>query len=298
MDPMTISALIAAGVQVGSAVLGYLMSAPDRAKAEQLIQQATDEYGQLNVPDLERAVIQEVGPTAFEKLQTDPRLKAAQYAALDRLEQSATEGLTLEDKAAQNEAMRAAARQESAGRQRIAEDFAARGQLGGGAQLAMQLQNQQQGAERAYDTSMQTAANAQRRMFDAMMQSGKLASELRGQEFDEQSRIAQARDAVNRYNADARRSGTQWKYEQDRQRALDRFNIGRAKADMAAGRGAQTQNFIGGLGSAGAQAATTIGKSQSKLQNKPANYSAYKRDEEDDPYRGTYGYRGNGTWEA
>ena len=288
MDPTLIASLLGAGVQAGSGILGYILSAPDRERANQLINAAVDEFGQLDVPKLEQMVAEEVGPSAYEQLRTDPRLKSAQYAALDRLERSATEGLTLDDKAAQNEALKAAARQESAGRQRIAEDFAARGQLGSGAQLAMQLQNQQGAAERANDVSMRTAANAQRRMFDAMMQSGKMASELRGQDFDEQSRIAQARDAVARYNAGARQSARaqninnqQWMYNAQRQGAADKLTAGRIKAGAAQGQADQLQGIFGGVGTTGAQALNLYGQSQKPKKN-PYDYSGgYQLDPEE-----------------
>ena len=289
MDPLLLSSLMGAGVQAGSGILGYILSAPDQERANQLINAAVDEFGQLDVPKLEQMVAEEVGPSAYEQLRTDPRLKSAQYAALDRLERSATEGLTLDDKAAQNEALKAAARQESAGRQRIAEDFQARGQLGSGAQLAMQLQNQQGAAERGNDISMRTAANAQRRMFDAMMQSGKMASELRGQDFDEQSRIAQARDAVARYNAGARQSARaqninnqQWLYNAQRQGAADKLTAGRIKAGVAQGQADQLQGLFGGVGTTGAQALNLYGQSQQPKRKNPYDYGGgYQLDPEE-----------------
>lgn len=254
------AALIGAGVQAGAGVLGYLLSMPDRQKAEQIINSALDEYGQLDVPALEAIVAQEVGPSAMEQIRTDPRLRDAQQAVLDRLERAATEGLSLEDKVAQNEALRAGSRQESAGRQRIAEDFAARGQLGSGAQLAMQLQNQQGAADRASQVSMQTAANSQRRMYDAMLARGQLAGNLRNQEFGEQERIAQARDAVARYNAGARQQAAaqnianqQWTYGQRANLAANRLGAASQRAGIYTGRAQNTANLFGAIGSLGSQ---------------------------------------------
>ena len=281
MGPLALAG-IGAGIQAGTGILGYLLSMPDRQKAEDIIRAAADEFGNIDEAALEKLVAQEVGPSAMEGIKTDPRLKSAQFAALDRLEQMGREGLTLEDKAAQNEAMRAAARQESAGRQAIAQDFAARGQLGGGAQLAMQLANQQGAAERASQTSMQTAANAQRRMYDAMLQSGQLAGNLRNQDFGEQERIAQAKDAVQRYNAGARQQAGQAQFNAQQTLANRKLQAAQLKSGVYGNRAQATQGIFGAVGGAANQGfnlgAGYMAQQQNPQQRPPPN-----------PYNDPYG---------
>ncbi len=177
----------------------------DRAEQLRLLKELMDEYRNVPLPELERVAAEELGPSAMEGVQTDAALRSAQLDALGRLQDLAKGGgLTLEDEAALSKVLGKSARQESLGRQRLADDFAARGQLGSGAQLAMALQGNQASAQRGREEAMDRAAMAQRRSLDAMLQGGRLAGEVRGQDYGEKARAAEARDAIASYNAGAR----------------------------------------------------------------------------------------------
>jgi hypothetical protein len=77
--------------------------------------------------------------------------------------------------------------------------MAARGISGGGAQLAMQLANNQAAGNNAYQNSLQTQGMAQKRALDSIVQGGQMAQ-------SQQS----AADARNRYNADAQMRAQQY----------------------------------------------------------------------------------------
>src|SRR5262245_51497624 len=110
---------------------------------KKLIELAQKKYGALQTPDLKDVEYAQLGPSAIEGIQGDPRLKQEEFGALDALkDMEKSGGLTLEDEAALNRVLNKTARQDAAGRGAIANDFAARGQLGSGAQLAMSLSNQ------------------------------------------------------------------------------------------------------------------------------------------------------------
>lgn len=291
MNPLLMS-LIGSGVNVGAGLLGRLFSDDDRRRSENILNQGLDEYGQLSVPELERLRAEELGPSAFENVRADPRSIEAQRSVFDRLEQMSREGLTFEDMMAQEKALRTSARNTEAGRQRIAQDMAARGTLDSGAQLAMQLQNQQQGAEGDRDIAMQTAANAQKRMYEAMMNKGQLAGDMRNQSFNEQSQIAQARDAVQRYNSGARQNAAagniqnqQWQYGQRANLAGNRLNASQARAGMYQNRAQDTQNLFGAIGGAGNQAAQLGGD---YLRSQQGGTSGYRlgQGQEDEYSRG------------
>jgi hypothetical protein len=206
-DPVTIGA-IAQGAGVATQIIGgliaYYIAKGDREKARSLLEQAA-QMAEVDLPELERLVAEEVGPSAFEDIKTDPALRDAQMAALDRLQQIDQEGgLLLADKANLNKVLgqtnRAAASQNAA----VREDMAARGVGGSGAEMAMQLANNQAQAQRGGEQGLDIAAMAQQRALDAIMARGQLAGDVRGQDFGEQSQIAQAKDLISRYNADSR----------------------------------------------------------------------------------------------
>lgn len=275
-------ALFAAALQAVSGVVGHILSKADKEQATQLIQQAIDENGNLDVPKLENMVAEQVGPSAMEAIKTDPEYLAAQRSALTRLGERADAGYTIEDKAAQMEALRQSGRQEQAGRQRIAADAAARGQLGGGTTLAMMLQNQQGAAERGADIGMQTAANSQRRMYEAMRDRASLAGQMRGQDWQEKAQQAQAADMVARYNADARRSAQgqnlanqQWTYGARRQQGQDRLRNAQMKAGILSDRGDQTAQMVAGTGAGVAQGIGAYGQYRQQQEADDKNWDRY-----------------------
>jgi hypothetical protein len=260
MDPITLSILLGGGTQALSGILGELASAGDKREQMRLLEQTLAEYEGLTPPELEQLKAEQLGPSAYEGIQSDPRAKEAQYAALAQLQQLARSGgLNFEDRANLSRANAEGARQASAGRAGIAADMAARGQYGGGQQLAMQLSNQQAAANRGAQTGLETAAMAQRRGLDSILEGGRLGGQLRGQDYDEKARAAHAKDLVSRYNADSRSGAARYNAQLPQQQFQNQLQVTDAKARARGAKAGQhgqqaddTRAMAAGVG-AGAQ---------------------------------------------
>lgn len=139
--------------------------------------------------------------TAYEDVSVDPRLRAAQMDALSSLQEIGDAGgLTATDRA-KIEAMSSRVGQEARGaREAILQHQAERGRSGSGFELAAQLQNAQDAATRASQEGTDIAALAEQRALEAITQGGTLAGQMRGQEFGEQAQVAEAQDALQRFN--------------------------------------------------------------------------------------------------
>lgn len=136
----------------------------------------------------------------LSNIQTDPRLMSAQMQALQELQNIGADGFTSADKAAIGAGMDQAAQQERSQRDAILANQASRGMGGSGSELAAQLANQQGSAMRNSQVGAEMGLAGRQRALQAMMESGNLAGNMQGQQFDQQARIAQAQDAVNRFN--------------------------------------------------------------------------------------------------
>lgn len=246
MDPLTI-ALVGMGVSAVGTLITELIAGGKEAEARKVMNAAAQIFDEVELPQLERAVAEQVGPTALERITVDPAYKAAQMEALSKLGQISEEGgFTLADKAALNKTLGALSRRDAGARAAIAENMQARGTLGAGAELAQRLAAQQESSQMASERGMDIAAQAQQRALNAIMQRGQMAGQMRGQEYGEQERLAQARDAIARYNADALTGAqaynlglAQRQFENKRGLAQLRANakLGQATAMMNEGQG-------------------------------------------------------------
>lgn len=292
------SLLLGAGVQILGGVAGEAFSAADRDTQKRLLEQATDEFGNVDLPSLEKLVAEQQGPSELGKVQGDPELRGIQRDALDQLmELGRNGGMSLEDKANLNRIQGKSARAASAGRGRIADDMAARGISGGGTELAMQLSNNQNAAQRASEGGLEVAGMAQKRALDAMMQGGRLAGDMRGQDYSEKARAAEAQDMINRWNADSRSHAAQYNaglgqqhYENQLRRAQGKAGGLREQAGLAGQHAQNTKNMWAGIGLAGREGMQGYGKSKAQAPQAPGYSPAplVNADEEEEwanPYR-------------
>jgi len=125
-------------------------------------------------------------------INTDPRYKQAQLSALGGLQQIGQNGMTIQDQANQNKVLSQQNSNEQGNRQAIQQSMAQRGMGGSGFDLASQMLNQQQSANRANQTGTDIAAQAQARSLQAMQGAGQLGSQMQGQDFGQQSQQARA----------------------------------------------------------------------------------------------------------
>lgn len=149
----------------------------------------------------EQAQAELVNRSEMSGISTDPKYKQAQMDALLGLQDVSDGGLTNSDMATLN---RIKSEEDSAAkgqRDAIIQNAEMRGLGGSGLELMAQLQNQQDSATRKSQRDMDVAGAAQKRALDALIQAGQLGGQMQSQDFNEQSQIAQANDAISKFNA-------------------------------------------------------------------------------------------------
>lgn len=168
----------------------------EQDKARALLEKQRQRFEDINLPD-ETAI----DPVLIDQLDpADPALLAARKAALARLAALVDNGgLMLEDEVAMNKLAQQAELADTRSRQAMANEFEARGQLGSGAQLAVNLANQQASGMRSAEAGRDRAAMAQRRALQAIVSGADLAGSMSADDFRER----EARSAINRFNAGA-----------------------------------------------------------------------------------------------
>lgn len=270
------------GIGIGGELMGNGQrdkAQAERDKADALLREGLGEFKNLQVPELERLNAQELGPSAYDALSTDPRLKDAQYAGLNSLDDVISgNGLAPEDIAYLNQLGSEQQRRASQAGAGIDNDMAARGMSNSGAGVAAKLSAGQAANERQSQAGQTTAAQGLSRRLAAIREKGQLAGSMRGQDFSEGATKAGANDARSRYNAGARDSANRYnaglaaqRYNMQAQRAAGmsgqygamagQANRNSAGYDAAADR---TNGLYSGLGSAayrGVQAASGLGGS-------------------------------------
>jgi hypothetical protein len=289
MDPIITPMLIGMGVSAVGTLITELIASGKEEEARKVMNEAAQIFDEVELPKLEQAVAEQVGPTALERITVDPAYKSAQMEALSKLGQISDEGgFTLADKAALNKTLGALSRRDAGARAAIAENMQARGTLGAGAELAQRLAAQQESSQMASERGMDVAAQAQQRALNAIMQRGQMAGQMRGQEYGEQERLAQARDAIERYNAGARTGAQGYNLGLAQQQYENQMGRARARAGAKLGQaGAMMQE---GQGTRQAGGAYTAGASKmveqyydKKNNNKYASPSGYSLDEHGNP---------------
>ena len=153
----------------------------------------------LLTPEDAQTIMQ--NPSEFNKITTDPVFKDAQMKALTGLQDVADQGgMTDVMKGRLNDIARSEQVKSRGAREGILQNASERGVGGSGLELMAQLKNQQDSATRASDRGTQVAADAEERALNALIKSGQMGGEMETQEFGEKSKIAEAQDAVNRFN--------------------------------------------------------------------------------------------------
>lgn len=188
-------------------------------EAQEKVQAAVDKLNALTPPNLlsyitpyqqqviqgtltpEEAVFQMQKDTELAGIQVPQDLLNAQARALTQIQQIADEGgLTAIDRAQLNEIQTTQANRSKAEQDAIIQDAQQRGVAGAGTEMAARLISQQQGANRAAASGLQVAADAQARRTAAITQAAQMASGQRDQSMNEQTRVAEAQDAINKFN--------------------------------------------------------------------------------------------------
>jgi hypothetical protein len=200
------------------AVIGADQASKDRSAADKASKRALGQYDNVNMPDpekmqlalqlyqqtgqitpeLEQALA--LGPSAYEDISVDPRLKEQQMLALQQIAGVAENGMTAADQAALETIRRQVAGENQAKQGQILQEMQARGQGGSGAELAAALLSSQASADQQSAAGDDIAAGASQRALQAIMQSGQLGGQIRGQDLDFNKTVAEAQDEMDRFN--------------------------------------------------------------------------------------------------
>lgn len=195
MEPITAAIVIPAV----AGIVSSFMQAGNNAAAQEEVEKLVAKYG----PEARALIEQELGgPSAMAEVYGErlaPEAAAAQKRALQQLQQVAETGYTPEEEAALRRIQAETAATAASQRAATQEAFARRGISGGGAERVAAFQGAQAAANRAAQQGLDVAAQAQRRAFQAMQQTGALGGSMRGQAFEE-GRTRAAADEARRLN--------------------------------------------------------------------------------------------------
>lgn len=253
MAAQAIAAAASVGLPIIMGMIGDAVAAGDDAEAERLYKQAQERFGAVNVPSLDEM---KLGPSALEKVNVDPVAKEAQRRAYGRLMEMGTQtGLSVEDRAALDEARAETSRQEQGQRGAILESARARGVSGSGMEMQAQLMAQQGGADRNAAAGVNAAGEARRRAMQALVAAGGAAGQARGQDWQEQSGKAQATDAISQFNA----NNVKWKHGADTEKAGTMADFDMASGDRKGARADKTRRRFAGYGQGATQAVNAFG---------------------------------------
>lgn len=215
---MGVATAVAAGIAVGSAVVGEMKAGQQRDAAARAAKEAQDIINSVGAPpDLSKRILLDkfkeagvltpeleqkidAGYSKVSQIQEKPELKDAQMQALQTLGQRSRTGLGPEDRAALNQVRSEIQRDQEAKRQQIIQQAQARGMSGSGAELISQLTGNQASANTAAMQGEQLAGNASARALEALKAYGGMAGQVRGQDFDIERAKADAADQFKRFD--------------------------------------------------------------------------------------------------
>jgi hypothetical protein len=243
---MDYAAIVAAVAGVISALVGIGKD----AEAQMLREKMAAEYGDEILPDLDAAVAQEAGKSAFDGATEDTTGRRAQLDALGELDDVyQSGGRTDADQAAYNQAARQVAMRAASRAGGIGIETARRG----GNQNMSALLSAQSGQDElealaALDADI--AASGRNRAFEALRAKSGLASGIRGDDWRSQEAQLSAIDLANRFNASQRQAAEMYNVGLPQQRFENRM-------DLISKRNAALEGVAAGAERAGAAARQT-----------------------------------------
>lgn len=171
---------------------------------------------------------EQLGASQFEEVAMDPRLQAAQLAALEDITGIAEAGgMDAQSRLNLEEGLARAAGAEQARLQQLTEDPT----LGQGQRLALQSQAVQGAGQSARNVALQSAAQAQQARMAALGQQANMASGMQQQQLGLAGQKASAADAIAQFNAQ-QRMGAQAQNLANRQRIAEAGTATRNQEQM------------------------------------------------------------------
>lgn len=211
---MTIAAIGSVALPIIGGMIGQDQARADRERQMKMLEQFNAEVNKLSVPEREQLMLnlarfqsagqldpRLAGPAAQEVVVSDPRLVQQQMKNLQEMQAIADAGGY--DPAVQASLSAALRQQEQATRaaqESIQMQAQARGMQSAGATQALQMMAAQSEANRMSQLQQQLAAQAYQNRLSALSGASSEAGRLRGSDYEEQLRRAQARDEIARFN--------------------------------------------------------------------------------------------------
>ncbi len=283
-------AIAGAAAPVLGGIIGNLLGGNSASQANDQRNAALAEYLGISVPDVEKmklnldhqqvvgrvdpqlqALFQQ-GPSAYENINVDPRLRSQQMAALESIGGIAKNGLSQADAASFELAKRDASSYDQAKQSQILQELQQRGQGGSGNELIARLKSDQSGADRLQQADLEQSRLQQQARLAALSQQGNLSGQLRQQDFSDAANKAQASDAISRFNTQSQQNENQANVGiantaqvsnlQNQQRVSDN-NVGLNNQQQIYNKGLQQQNYQNQLNLANARANVRTGNANS-----------------------------------
>ena len=152
-------------------------------------------------PEMEQAVT--LGPSEMAGIGTDPSLRQSQMSALNKLQEIGDAGGMDAQFMADSGRMLTDINAADQGRQgAIQQNMAARGLSGGMSELVSRNMSAQNASNQQAQSGLDLKAQAEQRALAALMNSGQLAGQIQGQDFNQASAKASAADSIAKFNAD------------------------------------------------------------------------------------------------
>ncbi len=234
---------------------------------------------------------QQLGPSELGNVHYNAQDEQAQQEALAQLKEiSDRGGLTLADRNAVNQLTEQASHATAANQNALANAFAARGQLGSGAQMAMELQGNQQAANTNAQAGENQAAAAEQRAMQAISARGAMGASMGSADYARKADAAKANDIIAQRNAAARTANSEYNNKLKGQAWDDAMSIQKGKTGLTEslnntiyGRGQSSANTVKANGSI---ANNLIGQGASALAKNSGKTSSADSVSSDDNYNG------------
>lgn len=197
---------VAFAVAAAATAIGAAIAQGELDKANAIRKKVLEQYGDDVMPHLDKAIAEEVGPTALAAIKEDPEVRGTQVDVMRKLQEVYQQGgHTQGDEAALQLANMGAQQQSSSDAQSMAQALAARGQrMNPALAAAMAAKSSGDVVNATARNRYQAQADARNRAMQALGMSGSLAGNIRGQDYQQASAAASAQDRINAFNASQR----------------------------------------------------------------------------------------------
>ena len=287
----------------GGSILGGLIGSSSANKAakraEAMAREAAGQFNDLYVPTAEEMQVQlqklvqmgEVSPedaqaviiekSNYDNIVSNNKGNEAQLSALEEMSNIVeNKGLTAQDRAKVADIQEQMGTTNRGAQEAILQNAAERGISGSGLEMAARLKAEQGAASDASRAGLQTAADAERRALEAIIQQGSLGGQVNEQDFAKQAKIAEAKDLISRFNATnqqnvgltntATRNAAQASNMAEKQRISD-VNVGNENTNRVRNSQLKQTQYENELEKRKARAAALVGASQAATNRANSN---------------------------